>query len=102
RTGRHLYGFTPRMKNVALFFGFLLVATLYPACAAAQLVRENTTAPPQQASPKQDAQNSSTLPPPSGKKRLSQEIQLTGEESWLDTSIDIQAGEHVFITATGN
>jgi LssY-like putative type I secretion system component LssY len=102
RTGRHIYGFTPLMKNVALLFGFLLVATLFPSCAAAQLVRENTTAPPQQASPKQDAQNSSTLPPPSGKKRLSQEIQLTGEESWLDTSIDIQAGEHVFITATGN
>jgi hypothetical protein len=26
---------------------------------------------------------------------------LTGEESWIDTSIDIQAGEHVLITATG-
>ncbi len=26
---------------------------------------------------------------------------MTGEESWIDTGIDIQAGEHVLITATG-
>jgi len=38
---------------------------------------------------------------PSGKHLLSQEIQLTGEESWVDTSIDVHAGEHVVVTATG-
>jgi hypothetical protein len=35
------------------------------------------------------------------KKRLSQEVQLTGDESWIDTAIDVQAGEHVLITAAG-
>ncbi len=92
---------TPLMKKIALLLGFSLVAAFLPSCIAAQLVRENPTPPPQQTSSKQVAQNSSALPVPSGKKRLSQEIQLTGEESWLDTTIDIQAGEHVLITATG-
>jgi len=38
---------------------------------------------------------------PHGKKRLSQEVQLTGDEPWIDTGIDVQAGEHVLITASG-
>jgi hypothetical protein len=33
--------------------------------------------------------------------RLSQEVQLTGEQSWIDTGIDVQADEHVLVTATG-
>src|SRR3989442_1392103 len=37
----------------------------------------------------------------SGKKRLSQEVQLTGEVTWLDSGIDVQAGEHVLLAATG-
>jgi LssY C-terminus len=39
---------------------------------------------------------------PSGKQRLSQEIQLTGDSSWADTGIDVQAGEHVVATVTGS
>ena len=38
---------------------------------------------------------------PSGKLRMSQEVQLTGDSSWVDTGIDVQAGEHVIATATG-
>jgi hypothetical protein len=33
--------------------------------------------------------------------RISQEIQLTGDASWVDTGIDVQAGEHVLVSATG-
>ena len=33
---------------------------------------------------------------------MSQEVQLTGDSSWLDTGIDVQAGEHVVATATGS
>ncbi len=33
---------------------------------------------------------------------MSQEIQLTGDSSWVDSGIDVQAGEHVVATATGN
>src|SRR5262249_35649045 len=33
--------------------------------------------------------------------RVSQELQLSGDTTWLDTNIDVQAGEHVVITAEG-
>jgi hypothetical protein len=79
----------------------MLVVVFLPSCAAAQLVRENITPPPQQVSPKQETRDSATLPTPSGKKRVSQEIQITSEESWLDSGFDVQAGERVLITATG-
>lgn len=36
-----------------------------------------------------------------GKSRLSQEIHITGEETWLDTEIDLKAGERVVISASG-
>lgn len=80
----------PLLKN-ALFLklGFLLVLTGWPDPAPAQLVRE--AAPAQQDNAKS----------PSGKQRLSQELQLTGDASWVDTGIDVQPGEHVVITATG-
>lgn len=39
--------------------------------------------------------------PSAGKLRVSQEVQLTGDQTWVDTGIDVQAGEHVIATATG-
>jgi LssY C-terminus len=80
------------LKLSPLCLGPILAAGLCSP-AAAQFVRENSAPAAKQA---QD--NSQT---PSGKKRVSQEVQLTGEESWLDTGIDVQAGEHVVITTTG-
>jgi hypothetical protein len=74
----------------------LLVAAL--CCAApshAQLIRQYALHPPQQQTP-------APVPEPSGTARLSQELQLTGDSTWLDTGIDVQAGEHVLITATGS
>jgi len=38
---------------------------------------------------------------PKGKRRLSQEIQLTGDQLWANTGIDVHPGEHLVITATG-
>lgn len=70
-------------KKAALLVGLCLNLSVFPWSVHSQLVRENTT------------QNSL------GKKRVSQEVQLTGEETWVDTGIDVQPGEHVLITATG-
>jgi hypothetical protein len=39
---------------------------------------------------------------PAGKLRLSQEVQITGDQLWSDTGIDVQPGEHMIISATGN
>src|SRR5260221_5541243 len=36
-----------------------------------------------------------------GKKRLAKDFTIKGDSQWTDTSIDVQAGEHVLITATG-
>src|SRR5713226_10458651 len=90
----------PLMMKLSFILGCSLVAAAFPHALCAQLVRENA-APPQQVSAKPGSQNPVSAQTPQGKKRLSQELQLTGEESWIDTGIDIQAGDHVLITATG-
>lgn len=82
------------MKIAALLAGVFLASGACPPSARCQLVRESAAAPQQQNSTKSET-------PPAGKKRISQEIQLTGEESWVDTGIDVQAGERVLITGTG-
>src|SRR5713226_4106740 len=88
----------PLMRKLPFILGCLLVAASLTNPLHAQLVRENTPPPPQQVSAHQNAASAHT---PKGKKRLSQEVQLTGQESWIDASIDVQAGEHVLVTATG-
>src|SRR5882762_11352147 len=87
------------MKKISLHLTLAIATLAFPSCLVAQLVRDSPTPP--QSSAKQEEQNSSALPVPPGKKRLSQEIQLTGEETWLDSGIDVQAGEHVLLAATG-
>jgi LssY C-terminus len=88
-------------SKLVLILGCSLVAVAFPHALRAQLVRETPAQPQQQAPAKQDSQNAAPAQAPPGKKRLSQEVQLTGEESWIDTGIDIQAGEHALITSTG-
>ncbi len=88
------------MAKMQFILGLFLVTPVHSHALRAQLVRENTARQPQ-VSAKPDWQNSASAQTPTGKKRLFQEVQLTGEDSWIDTSMDIQAGEHVLITATG-
>src|SRR5260370_26730104 len=90
----------PLMRILQSILGCLLVSVAQPSPVCAQLVRENT-APPPQVAVKQDAQNAASTQTPTGKMRLSQEVQVTGQESWSDTGIDVQAGEHVLVIATG-
>jgi len=80
-------------QTVFLALGLLLVAALQSP-AHGQLVRE--AAPAQQTAT--DQNNSKT---PTAKMRLSQEVQITGDQAWVDTGIDLQPGEHVVVTATG-
>jgi len=89
------------MRKLPFLLGLSLFAAAYPHALRAQLVRENTTPPAKQVSAGQDTRNPAPAQTPPGKKRLSQELQITGEQSWIDTTIDIQAGEHALITATG-
>jgi hypothetical protein len=90
------------VRKLPLILGSLLVGITLSNPLQAQLVRENVGSFPQQApATGQKSQDPSSAQAPTGKKRLSQEVQLTGDESWIDTGIDVQAGEHVLITATG-
>ena len=82
------------MNRLILMLVLAFALASFPAKLAAQLVRENPT--PQAST--QDSQDSSVR---HGQKRLSQEIQITGEDIWLDSGIDVQAGERVLLTATG-
>jgi LssY C-terminus len=50
----------------------------------------------------QSAQPSTTAAPPATKPRLSQEIQLTGDETWMDTNIDVLPGERLVFSSTGS
>src|SRR5258708_9021723 len=64
-----------------------------PGRIRGHLVRQDS--PPPSQSPATSKQT------PSGKRRTSQEVQITGDQSWSDTGIDVQPGEHVVVTATG-
>ncbi len=90
-----------RLRKLPFFLGSSLLAATLLSPLHAQLVRENVASPSPQVAPTQQSPDSTSVQTPTGKKRLSQEVQLTGDESWIDTGIDVQAGEHVLVTATG-
>jgi hypothetical protein len=69
------------------------IALACPPPVQAQLVRHDNPVP----SGGQPAEQAT----PSGKRRVSQEVQITGQQSWSDTGIDVQPGEHIVVTATG-
>jgi hypothetical protein len=56
----------------------------------------------QQSTAGQSEQPSVSAAPPANKPRLSQEIQLTGDETWVDTNIDVRPGERLLFVSTGN
>ncbi len=75
----------------------LAATSVAPAPLRAQLVREDQASQAPQG--KEIAAAVSQVP--AGKRRLSQEIQLTGEQLWSGTGIDVQPGEHIVVTASG-
>ena len=57
------------------------------SAALAQFVRQDTNQAPKRG--------------PAGKRRLSQEIQVTGDQLWAETGITVQPGEHMVASSTG-
>jgi hypothetical protein len=91
----------PRKKmNSRILHSMLALAMIAIAVPPlrAQLVRETNPQAPQdkEAKPQPTAEQT-----PLGKRRISQEIQLTGEQLWSDTGIDVLPGEHIVVTASG-
>lgn len=87
-----------RRHTLLLISGLPMVLAAVPGTPCAQLVRESHATPAEQTTTEQNRSKTQTS---LGKQRVSQEVQLTGDASWLDTGIDVQPGEHVVITATG-
>jgi hypothetical protein len=85
----------PVARSVPTGAAFLIVQFSCATPLCAHPVHENALHPHQRQTP-------ASAPNPSATARLSQELQLTGDSTWLDTGIDVQAGEHVLITATGS
>jgi LssY C-terminus len=83
-------------KKAVFALGVVALLASLPASLAAQLVREHA-APAARSS----AKDATTASAPSGTPRLSQEVQLTGDSLWVDTGIDMQAGEKLDASATG-
>jgi len=83
------------------FATLALCVSFFPFQAGAQLVPDNAAPATQPPAAKQTAQDSNSSASANAKSRLSQELQITGEETWLDTGIDVKAGERVVISATG-
>jgi hypothetical protein len=92
------------MRSLSIkIVGFCIaVGALKPSALDAQLVHQDVAARTQHSAAQSSAQDSPAASSPAGKIRVSQEIQLTGDSSWVDTGIDVQAGEHVVATAKGN
>lgn len=90
------------VRKAAPFLGVCALAWISPSPLDAQFVREQAAPPAQHFAARSSAQASQAAAAPSGNLRTSQEVQLTGDSSWVDTGIDVQAGEHVVSTATGS
>jgi hypothetical protein len=76
-----------------------LAVAVLPARGFAQLVRQDSPPSAQELTSKKDVPAAKALP--TGKRRVSQEVQITGDQLWSDTGIDVQPGEHIVITASG-
>jgi len=78
--------------SMLLLFGSICAA--FATCQArliAQLIKQDNPA----------AATRNSEANPSGKPRISQEIQITGEQSWTATGIDVKPGEHIVVIAKG-
>jgi hypothetical protein len=90
----------PFLQTIASSALSLIAALSLSLAAAAQL-------PPQENGPKAPELRSKKDPSASttvasrGKLRISQEVQLTGDQLWSDAGIDLQPGEHLIVSATG-
>jgi hypothetical protein len=87
-------------RRIRLCLIGLAAASVAATPLRAQLVREQ---PSQASQGKEIAQKPEAAAgqAPTGKRRISQEIQLTGDQLWSDTGVDVLPGEHVVATASG-
>jgi hypothetical protein len=91
----------PSTEKGCFCFAVWVLSLILPLALDAQFVHRDAAPQMLHSAAQSSAPDSTATSSPSGKLRLSQEVQLTGDSSWADTGIDVQAGEHVVATATG-
>jgi hypothetical protein len=85
------------IKNAALWGCAALIAGALPGLVRAQASQPNNPGPGQQ--PGSAQATASKLP--TGKRRVSQDVQVSGDQLWVETGIKIEPGEHIVATSTG-
>jgi hypothetical protein len=88
--------FPPRRANSFRFFA----AVLALLCLAATLTAFHPPSAYSQSTPSSPFPAASASP--TTRPRLAQEIQLTGDQLWVDTAIDVSPGERLLFSATGS
>jgi hypothetical protein len=91
------------LKKIPLLLCALALRQISPSLLGVQFPAAKFAQSAQNANFLASGQDSSAAAPalPSGKPRVSQELQITGDSGWLDTGIDVQEGEHVVFSASG-
>src|SRR5258708_9045182 len=94
-----------KQEKMGKKFHFSLLALVATGIAAAplraQLVREDKPSQAPQGKGIAQKPEAAAEQAPPGKRRISQEIQLIGEQFWSDTGIAVQPGEHIVVAASG-
>ena len=68
----------------------------------AQLLRSDAAPQAATAAPATAGQSATpTATVPTGKRRVSQDVTISGDQTWVDTGITVQPGEHIIAAVTG-
>jgi hypothetical protein len=89
------------MKRGIVWVASLCLFAGAPEIARAQLLRSDSTP---QAAGGAAAQGQTTAPTaslPTGKRRLEKDVTISGDQTWVDTGLAVQPGEHIIATVTG-
>jgi hypothetical protein len=90
------------MKRVIVWVASLCLFAGAPEIAKAQLLRSDST--PQAAAGGAAAQGQTAAPTaslPTGKHRIEKDVTIAGDQTWVDTGLAVQPGEHIIATVTG-
>lgn len=90
-----------RLQTARVAIAAAAFLLLWCSSSHAQLVGDQGP-PPVAAQTDAAKTQSPAMQQPPGKKRLSKDFSLNGDSHWTDTNIDVQPGEHILITASGN
>jgi hypothetical protein len=87
----------PIIRSIVFWSCATLIATALPGFARAQVSQPNNPAPAQQPGSAQ----ATASKPPAGKRLVSQDLEVSGDQLWVETGIKIEPGEHIVATSTG-